>query len=838
MKQADSFWLAVSVSVAGTIACPLAIAQIVPDGTLPVNSIVTPDGNTFTIEGGTAAGSNLFHSFGEFNVPANDIAHFNNDLTIENTIARVTGGNVSNIDGLIRANGTANLFLINPAGLMFGPNASLDIGGSFVGSTASAVQFEDGSFYSAVDVDAPPLLTVNVPIGLQFGPQPSAISVEGEGHRLRFEEKLLASGQETDILNREDRPPGLQVRPDRTLALVGGNINLVGGNLTAQGGRIELGSVAGNSTVILSPIASGWQLGYDGVEEFGDIRFTGAASIDTSGAGAGAVQVQGRSLYLTDGSAIVAVTLGDEAGGEVSIRTTESVEFVGTTPGGEIQTGIIADVELGATGDGGNVILETERFLARDGGFVNASTRGGGNAGTLTVEASDVILAGVRVFPSPTGSGNPDVDASGLFSQVSPGSTGMGGTIEIDANRLVVDGGAKISTVTRGEGNAGSIEIRAAESVEILTQPVARKERPLPSSLRAATDRTATGDGGDLTIHTDRLLVVGGSDLATTTRGMGNAGDLMVTANDIELRGFTFNQRERLVPSRLEAQSNTIASGNAGNLTVRADRLSLVDGAKISVEGQGTGAAGNLSIAAETVLLDDSPLSATTTQGDRGNIHLDIADLRLRNGSSITTEAQNNSDGGNITLATETLLLFEDSLINANAFEGTGGNVQIAASGIFTDRNSTITASSQRGIDGTIIINTPDVDPSNGLLELPDTPIDVTSLIGQDPCLQGSGSELVSTGRGGLPPTPREALRGDEGFVELVKLDPPDDRATREEISESEPQFDRLVEAQGWILGPDGEVILTVNPPTVIPHEASVVPDLPTAVFDRRACRF
>ncbi len=499
--------LAVGGAIASSFDC--AKAQITPDGTLGAeHSVVTRSGSSDVIEGGATRGRNLFHSFEQFSVPTNGEAHFNNSPAIQNIISRVTGLSVSNIDGLIRANGTANLFLLNPNGIIFGRNASLDIRGSFVASTARAVKFADGTQFSATAPQTTPLLTISMPLGLQFG------STSGS---------ILNKSQATDS---SGQTVGLQVQPGKTLALVGGDIALEGGSLTSPGGRIELGSVAGPSLVSLTPIDKGWSLGYEGVQNFQDIKLSQGAEVDASGSGGGDIQVQGRRVTLTDGSQIDASTRGSEPGGTLAVSALESVEVTGTDNNPiPNPSALLATVYSGATGAGGNVTLKTGRLILRDGGQIGTQTDGQGDAGILDVTATESVEV---ISEAKNGS-----SISGLFSQsgskfsdtTAPPATGNAGKLRINTRQLIVQDGT-VSVATFARGNGGNLEVNAHNLVV-----------EGGGSIRATVRDTAIGSGGKIGIKTGRLLLRDGGKILASTSNVGNAGAIAVSADTISLSG-------------------------------------------------------------------------------------------------------------------------------------------------------------------------------------------------------------------------------------------------------------------------------------------------------------
>ncbi|NEQ90041.1 MAG: filamentous hemagglutinin N-terminal domain-containing protein [Okeania sp. SIO2G4] len=625
-----------------------ASAQLIPDRTLgKENSVVTPNTNIKGIEsdridGGAKRGANLFHSFQEFNIQRGRGVYFRNPDGVANILTRITGSNTSNILGILGVLGNANLFFINPNGIIFGPEAQLDIGGSFYGATADSILFKNGFEFATSDPQVPPLLTVNLPIGLRLPENPGSIQVQGQGHNLTFD-------PDTFSYVRENRNIGLQVGVGETLALIGGDISLEGGNLTAEGGHIQLGSV--QSGVV--EVTNSSTLNYGEISVFRNIQLSQASSIDVSGAGAGDTQIQGRVIKVRDGSIILGKTLESEDGSTSIIRASDSIEVEGTTPDGQIISGIVAEVAPGATGRGGNLIVQTKSLLLRELGEIRTTTLGQGNGGDLTISATDVELIGT--FADQFGR----VTALNTFVEIL--GEGDGGNLRLQTKKLRVRDGAQIAVNTFGKGNGGDLII-SADHVEIIgMSPDDESISGLFNGTVAFTETTELGNGGNLILQTKSLRVQDGAQINTSTGSQGNAGDLIISATDIELIGTSENNE---FPSGLFARVRDEVAGNGGNVRLQTKNLRVQDGAQIATGTRGEGNAGNITISAQDIELigtfanEEFPsgLIATVQEGALGNggsITVNTKKLRLQDGAQINARSRGGGDAGNITISTK-----------------------------------------------------------------------------------------------------------------------------------------------------------------------------------------
>jgi filamentous hemagglutinin family protein len=689
------FWMA------GLALASPAQAQIVPDGTLPTNSSVAPGCITCTIEGGTVRGNtNLFHSFQRFDVPTGGAAYFNQAAGIQNILTRVTGALGSNIDGLIRTNPGANLFLINPNGILFGPNASLAVGGSFVATTANAIQFGDRGFFSAsVPTPPAPLLTIN--------PSAFVFNQLNQG-------QIVVRSQAPAGLNPYSNPTtGLRVPDGQSLLLVGGPVTLDGGNLRAYSGRVELAGLAAPGRIdLVGDFAPGGgsrlrlQVPADAIRA--DVSLNSAA-ISSFNATGGELGLYGHTLRVADSVLFGGLSLGTGAGvaqaGDIVLDATDSILW---GPGSIIN----ANVDAGAIGNGGQIVLRAGNRVVLDGqtdatgsgGAITASLEQGsvGRAGTIQVTTGSLeLLNGALLSSSSFGQGAPGsvviqardrvvlagTDRNGFASTITSAINGgisrdAPGIIQIITGSLRLAGGAQIATGNAGgQGRGSAIQIQARGAVDITQR----------SLISSQVQSGGVGDGGAIEIKAGALSLLSGGQINASIRGTeqfaqasrGNGG-----AIDLTIRGaLTLDQFGSQITSGL----GFAAVGNAGAITIQAGSLRISDRASIGSDSFGEGNAGNITIQVETEIeLDRSQIGSSISVwpgassfnrslGRGGDLRLQAPTLSLVNGTSLTAASNGRGDAGRIVIAGETLTLDNASIVTSLAQQGRGnaGEIQI-----------------------------------------------------------------------------------------------------------------------------------------------------------------
>jgi filamentous hemagglutinin family protein len=644
--------IALTLGLVASLLSPHNVqAQIIPDTTLSaerstVDAATTDGTSTYTIDGGAFRGSNLFHSFEQFSVPGGDTAVFANPDFVTHIISRVTGGNLSALEGVIQAHGNANLWLINPAGIVIGPNARLDIGGSFLATTGEGLQFDNGFIYDVATPAVPPLLTISAPIGLHLGNSPGPIQLVGPGGR--------------DL-------PAWSVPEGQTLALIGGEVALTGAQLAAPGGRIELGAVQEAQVLSLTPDSQGVDVGFDSVRRFGPIHLTEQSILNTSGSGGGPIELTGQAITLSGQSALIADTLGDR--------------------------------------DGREIRLEGDRVSLLEGSYIGAATLGRGASSRIEITANDIDLVGTAAanyklveFSIFLGTRQiSDRQIGGIASTTV--ASGRTGDIALKAQRVRLDTGVIVSTESFGTGNSGDIAITATESLQVRSSGIQAGSRVLGMPLLTpdgvatgfSTSGIPAGSGGNIAVNTARLAVEAGSVIASGTLSDQASGHVVIKASESVTLGGSF------APFLFPTSITTISIGGqgaAGDLTVETGRLSLQDGSLIFADSGARaivgsipgGPAGDVAIAATesidiaggqpvaAVLVTSNIRARTFSEAPAGTIHITTPRLTLREGGLISSATLNDGAGGAIQIEADTILATGNGNGNVDTFSGIVAN--------------------------------------------------------------------------------------------------------------------------------------------------------------------
>ena len=721
--QASIFYL----TIFGCLIPFCAKAQIIPDNSLgEESSIVTPSDEqgvaADVIEGGAARGANLFHSFQEFNVNPDRGALFGNPEGINNIFSRVTGTNISNINGTLGVLGSANLFLINPNGIAFGENAAFSIQGSFYASTADSLLFDNNFEFSASNRDAPPLLEVSIPIGLNFRDNPGNITYNSIA--------LLPEGQ--------------------TFALVGGNVNLNSNAfiLTSLDSRLELGGLTASGNIQIDENGS---LAFPDDIARGDVIFNGSSiAIDliSPSSSGGTLVINARNVSLNPGLEFnnpTTVNLGIPDSADASESQVGNL-IANATETFSLDGGSVISQNNFGIGDTGNIEITARNVSFTNGGNISNFNSGRGNSGEVSLNvAEDIIFDGV----------NP-LNRSGIDSTVFLGGEGNSSNISLTANNLSIINGGSISSIVSGTGNSGEIDLNISDSIIIdgMGEQVLPDDSAFLVSSRISSNVAVGGMGnsGDINLNTTNLSISNTGQISATSIGAGNAGNISIDGSNISLSGSSEitaiafaegnsgNVNINAANIEIDGQDDdnpfssgirssflgTIEMGKSGDITISSESISLLNGGQIESITNANGDSGNISIiATDTVLItgenDGGDRSNINTQalsdaiGDAGNIDIDTANFSLTDNAIITSSVAGQGNAGSINIDASNTFLADRSLIGSNVGDSFGvsavgdvGSIEINAREINIINNAQIQAglfSNATGDSGTVALN-------------------------------------------------------------------------------------------------------------------------------------
>ena len=488
--------------------------------------------------------------------------------------------------------------------------------------------------------------------------------------------------------------------------------------------------------------------------------------------------VHARNIFMDDGAQITAETYGFGRGGDISLIATENIVIQGMD-GRNVPTMINATCTLFRRSSGfeqsGNVTLSAKNISLKEGTWISTQTEGNGNAGTIEIKADQKLELSGECSKNDNII-DKDKISSCIISSARPKSKGNGGKIKISANDILLRQGAYIETGTSSAGNAGEIFIQA-NTITLMKNSSDHKSCIIQSNTHATQLDSITdisGEGGKVTIHANNINLFDGAQISTSSiadvKNSGNAGDIHINmGGTLRISGQNTHELNALDKSSgiyaRSHQNDQGMAGEAGNIHIVAKNLIMDSDGLITTSSNGLCNAGDIDIKTrQSILLTHSTIASESKMphtdaqkgGEAGSIKIKSdGDLQLFQSAHITTNAvssgggtidienknaltlinsdittnvrQGDGNGGDINIRTD-LTVLNHSIISANAFAGDGGAIYIYTRNLIQSTDSHIEATSERGNDGTVEIDTPDIEDNQNLLNLSDNFLNPTHI--------------------------------------------------------------------------------------------------------------
>jgi filamentous hemagglutinin family protein len=729
------WYLLPALALAFAAAAPSAgqNSQISLDGSLPHGrtDVLTYPGTgpdyVISEDLGWRSGANLFHSFLDFSVATGESATFTSDAALpalSNVIARVTGGNPSAIDGRLASEiGTADFYLLNPHGVLFGGESSIDVPGSFYVSTAHELGFTNGG----EELD---LLNREAPV-LSADP-PASFGFVGGGPRAQvvFSNPLPQAGARD-----------YAVTPGHTISVIAGDVRVENNvTLRAPSGRVQLAAVGSATGEIPLDFAAPVET-FGAPEALGEVRISADSQILAVNANRnlsqGSVVIRGGRFVLESGSDVRAGGVTGVGGPSIDVAVSRDVVISGSgtqvraeTPGSlpsggvaitadtiAVSDGALVQTRADAAEPGGDLVLGAREIHLTSGGTASTLTNRQGTGGDVVMSADLVEIDGgqVQSFAGAPGAGGDLLISSDSLRVVDgtigteSSATGRGGDIQIDAETVVVEGDlAQISTINRiaaaPEPTIPGGSIRIGSETDPATRVLVADGAVISTQagVITPTGRVGAQQGGDIHVFADSLEVTGSGVDAQGEPRPSALQTSTVSASETGVGGGVFLDVDTLrvgasepggVPGIIAAFVAEAARGQGGSIGIEADSVVLEDGGQVSTTTQGDGAAGSIAIAATgevslggVVVVDGVPqpsgiFSRAETNANGGDVTLSANAIRVEDGAEISTRARGTGASGDLTVTAVELVRVagKDSVVAARAVDGAGGNLSIGA---------------------------------------------------------------------------------------------------------------------------------------------------------------